>query len=64
MPKRTILCTIVENPITKVQTEIYGRYDPVTLNRKGLKVVNSYKALFEMDDSTFAKYATSKKEVI
>ena len=59
--QRTILVTVVENPLMKVRSEIYGRYDPVTLERKGLKVVDSYKQLFEMDDATFAKYGKRKE---
>lgn len=60
--QRTILVTVVENPLMKVRSEIYGRYDPVTLERKGLKVVDSYKQLFEMDDATFAKYGKRKED--
>lgn len=59
--QRTILVTVVENPLMKVRSEIYGRYDPVTIERKGLKVVDSYKQLFEMDDATFAKYGKRKE---
>lgn len=59
--QRTILCTIIENPITKERREIYGRYDPVTIQRKGLKVIESYKQLFTMDDATFAKYGKRKE---
>lgn len=60
--QRTILVTVVENPIMKTEHEIYGRYDPVTLERKGLKVVRSYKQLFTMDDATFAKYGKRKDD--
>lgn len=59
--QRSILCTVVEDPILKVQSEIYGRYDPVTLQRKGLKVVDTYKQVFVMDDATFAKYGKRKE---
>ena len=55
--QRTILVTVVENPLMKV----YGRYDPVTIERKGLKVVDSYKQIFVMDDATFAKYGKRKE---
>lgn len=58
--QRTILVTVVQNPIMKTEHEIYGRYDPVTLERKGLQVVRSYKQLFTMDDATFAKYGKRK----
>ena len=60
--QRTILCTLVENPITKTRHEIYGRYDPVTLERKGLKIIETYKQLFEMDDATFAQHAKRKED--
>ena len=60
--QRTILVTVVENPLMKTQHEIYGRYDPVTLERKGLHVVRSYKQLFTMDDETFAKYGKRKED--
>lgn len=60
--QRQILVTVVENPLMKVRSEIYGRYDPVTLERKGLKVVDSYKQMFVMDDATFAKYGKRKEE--
>ena len=60
--QRQILVTVVENPLMKVRSEIYGRYDPVTLERKGLKVVDSYKQIFVMDDATFAKYGKRKED--
>ncbi len=60
--QRQILVTVVENPLMKVRSEIYGRYDPVTLERKGLKVVDSYKQMFVMDDATFAKYGKRKED--
>ena len=59
--QRSILCTIVEDPILKTRHEIYGRYDPVTIQRKGLKVVDSYKQIFVMDDATFAQYGKRKE---
>lgn len=60
--QRQILCTVVEDPITKARSEIYGRYDPVTVQRKGLKILDSYKQLFVMDDATFAKYGKRKEK--
>lgn len=60
--QRSILVTVVENPLMKTRHEIYGRYDPVTLQRKGLKVIETYKQLFTMDDATFAKYGKRKEE--
>lgn len=59
--QRTILCTLVEDPITKTRREIFGRYDPVTLERKGLKIIGSYKQMFTMDDATFAQYGKRKE---
>ena len=60
--QRTILCTVVEDPITKVRFEIYGRFDPVTIQRKGLIIKQSYNQLFIMDDATFAQYGKRKKQ--
>ena len=60
--QRTILVTVVENPLMKTRHEIYGRYDAVSIQRQGLKVVDSYKQLFTMDDATFAKYGKRKEE--
>lgn len=59
--QRSILVTVVEDPIMKTQHEIFGRYDPVTLERKGLKVIETYKQMFVMDDATFAKYGKRKE---
>ena len=59
--QRSILCTVVEDPVMKVRSEIYGRYDPVTIQRKGLKIVDSYKQVFIMDDATFAQYGKRKE---
>ena len=59
--QRSILVTVVENPLMKTRHEIYGRYDPVTLQRKGLKVVDTYKQVFTMDEETFAKYGKRKE---
>ena len=59
--QRTILVTVVENPIAKTRFEVFGRYDPVTLQRKGLKIVETYKQIFTMDDATFAKYGKRKE---
>lgn len=59
--QRSILCTLVEDPITKSRREIFGRYDPVTLQRKGLKIIETYKQMFTMDDATFAQYGKRKE---
>lgn len=60
--QRTILCTVVEDPITKVKSEIYGRFDPVTIQRRGLIIKESYIQLFVMDDATFAQYGKRKNK--
>ena len=60
--QRTILVTVVDDPVTKARMEIYGRYDPVTIQRKGLKIVDTYKQVFEMDDATFAQYGKRKED--
>ena len=60
--QRSILVTVVENPLMKTRHEIYGRYDPVKLQRQGLKVVDTYKQMFTMDDATFAKYGKRKED--
>lgn len=60
--QRTILVTIVEDPILRTRSEIFGRYDPVTIQRRGLKIVDTYKQVFEMDDATFAQYGKRKED--
>ena len=60
--QRTILCTLVEDPLHQTRHEIYGRYDPVTLQRKGLKIIETYKQIFTMDDATFAQYGKRKED--
>lgn len=60
--QRTILVTVVQNPLMKTEHEIYGRYDAVALEKKGLKIVRTYKQMFTMDDATFAKYGKRKEE--
>lgn len=61
--QRTILCTLVEDPLNKTRHEIYGRYDAVALERRGLKIIDSYKQLFVMDDATFAQYGKRKENI-
>ena len=58
---RTILCTTIENIITKEQKEIYGRYDPVTLQRNQYKVISAISRRYEMTDEEFVKHAKEKK---
>lgn len=60
---RTILVTLVENKITRERKEIYGRYDPVTLERQNYKVLESFKRQYEMSDETFARYANKKGDI-
>lgn len=60
---RTVLVTLVENKITRERKEIYGRYDPVTLERQNYKVLESFKRQYEMSDDTFARYATKKGDI-
>lgn len=62
--ERTILITECEKAITKEHTYIYGRYDPVTLNRKGYKVISAFKQKFEMTDEEFAKHGRKKGDRI
>lgn len=57
--QRTILVTEVLNPEGKEQ-KIYGKYDPITLFRKGYKIIDTYKQMYTMDDETFASYGTKK----
>lgn len=59
--QRTILCTVIEDPVMKVQREIYGRYDAVALENKGYRILRTYKQLFTMDDATFAQYGKRKE---
>lgn len=59
--QRTILVTVVEDPITKARFELYGRYDAVTIQRRGLKIIETYSQVFTMDDATFAHYGKRKE---
>lgn len=58
---RTVLVTEVLNTATNVKSEIYGRYDPVTLDRQGYKILNSFRRQYEISDALVAKYGTIKK---
>lgn len=53
---RTILVTVVKNRTTGETSEIYGRYDAVTLERNNLIPVDSFKRKYKMTDDTFAHY--------
>lgn len=57
--QRTILVTEVLDPDGE-QDFIYGKYDPITLNRQGYKIIETYRQLYVMDDETFATYGTKK----
>ena len=57
--QRTILITEAVDSLGNDVT-VYGKYDPITLNRKGYKIKDTYKQLYVMDDRTFATYGTKK----
>lgn len=57
--QRTILITEVVTPDGE-RDFIYGKYDPITLNRQGYKIIETYRQMYVMDDKTFATYATKK----
>ena len=59
---RTILVTECIHTVTGVRKTIYGRYDPVTLQRKSLKVLRSYQKKFTMTDEDFARYGHEMEE--
>ena len=59
---RTILVTEVEHVETHERKFYYGRYDPVTLDRQGYKVISVEKRKYTMKDSDFVKYATVKED--
>lgn len=57
--QRTILITEVLDPEGN-ESKIYGKYDPVTLYRKGFKIIDTYKQMYVMDEKTFATYGLKK----
>ena len=57
--QRTILVTEVLDPDGE-EKFIFGKYDPITLNRQGYKIIEIYRQLYVMDDETFATYGTKK----
>lgn len=61
---RTILVTLAENVITKERREFYGRYDPVTLERKSWRILKTFRRKYEMSDETFALHAEKKEDII
>ena len=60
---RTILVTRVINKITKEEKEVYGRYDPVTMERNNYQIIESFKRQYEMTDEIFARYGKMKGEI-
>lgn len=50
--------------LSKEHTELYGRYDPVTIQRQHLKVIKSFRRKYEISDSLVAKYGTIKEEIM
>lgn len=58
---RTILVTEVLNTQTNIKSEVYGRYDPVTLDRQGYKILGTTRRQYEISDALVAKYGTIKK---
>lgn len=59
---RTILVTVCEHTITKEKRPFFGRYDPITLERRNWKIVDTFKRKYTMTDETFAKYGTIVEE--
>ena len=57
--QRTILITEVLSP-EGIPEKMYGKYDPITLNRQGYKIIDTYKQMYVMDDKTFATYGKEK----
>lgn len=53
---RTILVTKVRNRESGVESELYGRYDPVAIERQGLQILDSFKRKYKMTDATFAAH--------
>ena len=61
--KRRVLVTTVINTDTGIQSDIYGRYDAVSLAAKHYKIVKSRFCMFELSDADFAKYGKFIGEV-
>lgn len=59
---RTVLITECIHKATNEKKTFYGRYDPVTLERKGYKVIRAYIQKYEMSDEQFVKYAKLKEK--
>lgn len=60
--QRTILVTELVNEVTGEEKTIYGRYDPVKVNKGNWKITDTYKQMYVMSDKEFAKYGIKKGE--
>ena len=54
--KRRVLVTTVINTDTGIQSDIYGRYDAVSLAAKHEKIVRSKFCMYELSDADFVKH--------
>ena len=59
---RTILITECINKDTAQRKTFYGRYDPVTLERRRWKIIRSYQKKFTMTDEEFATHGKEMEE--
>lgn len=59
---RTILITECINKDTAQRKTFYGRYDPVTLERRRWKILRSYQKKFTMTDEEFANHGKEMEE--
>lgn len=63
--QRTILVTELKHKASELKTKkIFGRYDPVTLNREGWIITDQYKQMYTMTDEMFAHWGEKKGEKI
>lgn len=58
--QRTILITTVQDE-NGATSEIYGRFDAVTLNRKRLSIIHQEQKMYTMSDEDFVKYGKLKE---
>lgn len=63
--ERSVLVTILVDKKGKPVREIYGKFNPVSLQRicaaEGLKIESSEIKKYIMDEETFVKYGKEKK---
>lgn len=59
--QRTILITTVQDE-NGATSEIYGRYDAVTLNRKKLSIIHQEQKMYVMTDAEFVRYGKLKEK--